>query len=89
MTRLGWRHTLAATRGGVDPRDHDWSGPTALWLTGETGALPDLGVAHASVTIPLDARVESLNVAVAAAVLVWRESQQHRTTEATIQNSKP
>jgi hypothetical protein len=25
----------------------------------------------------------------AAAVLVWRESQQHRTTEATIQNSKP
>ena len=25
----------------------------------------------------------------AAAVLVWRESQQHRTTEATIQNSQP
>ena len=24
-----------------------------------------------------------------AAVLVWKESQQHRTTEATIQNSKP
>ena len=71
LTRLGWRHTLAATRGGVDPRDHDWSGPTALWLTGETGALPDLGVAHTSVTIPLDARVESLNVAVAAAVLVF------------------
>jgi len=28
-------------------------------------------VAHTSVTIPLDARVESLNVAVAAAVLVF------------------
>lgn len=71
LARLGWSQTLAATRGGVDPRDHDWRGPLALWLTGETGALPDLGVPATSVTIPLDSRVESLNVAVAAAVLVF------------------
>lgn len=71
LARLGWSQTLAATRGGLDPREHDWRGPQALWLTGETGYAPDLGVPHAKVTIPLDSRVESLNVAVAAAVLVF------------------
>jgi tRNA G18 (ribose-2'-O)-methylase SpoU len=71
LVRLGWRLVVAATRGGVDPRELDWRGPVALWLSGETGELPDLGAPSRATTIPLDSRVESLNVAVAAAVLVF------------------
>ena len=51
----------------------DWRGPVACFVGGEGGGLPEEALAHCSerVTIPMAPRVESLNVAVAAAVLVY------------------
>ena len=70
LAALGWRSVRAATRGGRSFREHDWSGPTALWLTGETGRAEVSGPVE-DVTIPMAGEVESLNVAVAAALLVF------------------
>lgn len=66
----GLRPVVAATRGGVDPRHFDWSGPIALWLPGETGEAPVPRDAE-RVSLPMAGGVESLNVAVAAAVLLY------------------
>jgi len=71
LARAGFRHVRAGTRGGTDHARFDWSGRVALWMAGETGAdepaLRDLP----SVTIPMAGEVESLNVAAAAAVLLF------------------
>jgi TrmH family RNA methyltransferase len=70
LAALGWRQVVAATRGGADPRTFDWSGPVALWLTGETGRA-ELDAPAEPVTLPMAGAAESLNVAVAAALLVF------------------
>jgi TrmH family RNA methyltransferase len=75
LSALGLRHVCARTRGGTDPRRFDWSGRVALWLTAESGAFPS-ELARATerfegVTIPIAPGVESLNVTVAAAVLLF------------------
>ncbi|MEO0650137.1 MAG: TrmH family RNA methyltransferase [Planctomycetota bacterium] len=70
LAELGWRSVRAATRGGTDFRRHDWTGPTALWLTGETGRADVSGPVE-DVSIPMAGNAESLNVAVAAALLVF------------------
>ena len=75
----GFRHVVAATRGGCTPGELDWSGPVALWVPSETGGLPaDVETARASepgddlaVTIPMAGAVESLNVSVATGVLLF------------------
>ena len=75
VERGGFRHVIARTRGGADPSSFDWSGCVALWVTAESGALPEaLGerIAQAEgVTIPMAGGVESLNVTTAAAVLLF------------------
>ncbi len=69
LRTLGWRVVAAATRGGSDPRTFDWSGPVALWIPGEVGG--DAPPSAERVTLPMGGRVESLNVATAAAVLLY------------------
>jgi TrmH family RNA methyltransferase len=70
LTRRGVRQVRAATRGGADPLRFDWRGPLALWIAGETGELPPAARAFEGVTIPIRGSVESLNVAVATAILL-------------------
>src|SRR5439155_15021273 len=67
---------LATPRGGAAPWDLVWQGDTALLIGGETqppGA--DLPSAE-RVTIPMEAGTESLNAAIAAAVLLFTAHQQ-------------
>lgn len=75
LATLGLRHVCARTRGGRDPRAFDWRGRVALWLTAESGEFPrELAPAaerFEGVTIPIAPGVESLNVTVAAAVLLF------------------
>lgn len=59
----------AAASGGADPSTVDWSAVDGLVLGGETHGLSRTGLD--TVTIPVEARVESLNVAAAAAVLLF------------------
>jgi TrmH family RNA methyltransferase len=69
------RPVVARTRGGAAPAAVDWSGRVALWVSGETGELPDELAARVDaaqgVTIPMAGDVESLNVTAAAAVLLF------------------
>jgi len=63
----------AVPRGGCDPRGTELSMPLALVLGGEGAGLPET-VAHAldlKLSIPMNPRVESINVAAAAAVLLF------------------
>ncbi len=71
LRRRGFRQLRAATRGGADYRDLDWSGPIALWVGSETGELPVTTADFEGVTIPMSGRAESLNVTVAASILMF------------------
>ena len=71
LERRGVRQVCAATRGGKDAREFDWRGPIALWMGSETGALPERARTFELVTIPMVGEVESLNVAVAASLLLY------------------
>ena len=69
----GTRLVATLPRGGDDPDAIDWRGKVAIVLGGEGPGLP-MGVlaqCDASVSIPMARSVESLNVAVAAAILVY------------------
>ncbi len=82
LTKRGARHLLAATRGGVGVEELGArTAPTVLWVGGETGEDPKLGVECERVTLPMSGAAESLNVAVAAALLMWelgRASRERR-----------
>lgn len=67
----GWRSVTAATRGGASHTSFDWSGDVALWVTGETAEPPSVCADFEPVTIPMAGGVESLNVTVAAALLLF------------------
>lgn len=71
FTNSGLRQVVAATRGGQPLDQADWSGPLALWVAGETGALPRVASTFDAVTIPTAGAVESLNVSVAASLLLF------------------
>jgi TrmH family RNA methyltransferase len=78
MKNLGLHTVAAVPRDGVAPDDVRWSGKVGL-LLGSEGAGLDAAVAAACderVTIPMAAPVESLNVAVAAAILVYAARRQ-------------
>ncbi len=88
-----WRHAglrIVATvpRGGQSMYDVDFTPPTAIVLGGEGAGLPDdlMASADARVSIPMRGPIESLNAAVAAAVLLYEARRQrgvrlYRTTE--------
>lgn len=78
--RHGAQVVATVPRDGESLFDAHLSGPTALLIGGEgPGLTPDI-IAHADarVTIPMTAPVESLNAAVAAAVLLY-EARRQRT----------
>lgn len=78
MRIAGLRLVAAVARGGDDPDAIDWRGRAGLLLGGEGPGLSAGIVARCDerVTIPMAPAVESLNVAVAAAVLVYAARRQ-------------
>lgn len=71
LARRSVRCVRAATRAGADPRDYTTGGPVALWISGETGDLPAVAARFDGLTIPMSAGPESLNVTVAASILLY------------------
>ncbi|HUE89541.1 MAG TPA: RNA methyltransferase [Vicinamibacterales bacterium] len=78
LRQRGLRVLAAVPQGGIPMHRVDLGPPTALILGGEGGGLTNevLLLADQHVTIPMQAPVESLNVAVAAAVLVYEARRQ-------------
>lgn len=78
MADAGVRMVAAVARGGDNPDDMDWRGNIGLFVGGEGPGLPDDVMARSSsrVTIPMASTVESLNVAVAAGVLIYAARRQ-------------
>ena len=76
--REGLQLVAADPHGGVSMYELDLRSPLTLVLGGEGGGLPAdvLAMADARVRIPMRARVESLNVAVAASLLVYEAARQ-------------
>ena len=75
----GLQIVAAVPRGGLAPEAIDWARPTALFLGGEGPGLPH-AVVEASdvrVTIPMAPPVESLNVGIAGALLLYA-ARRHR-----------
>jgi len=72
------RTIAAVPRGGQDPDAIDWRGKVALIVGGEGAGLPGAVTSncHALVSIPMAARVESLNVAAAGAILIYAARRQ-------------
>jgi RNA methyltransferase, TrmH family len=80
LRRSAVRTVAAVPRGGVDPDAIRWDGGIAIVIGGEGPGLSDEVVAACDdhVTIPMAAQVESLNVAVAAALLLYA-ARRHRS----------
>jgi TrmH family RNA methyltransferase len=78
MRSAGGRVVATAPRNGKDPDDVDWRGRVLLMLGSEGPGLDEhiLSNADDRVTIPMAPAVESLNVAVAGAVLVYAARRQ-------------
>jgi TrmH family RNA methyltransferase len=78
MRGRGGRIIAAAPRGGRDPDGVDWRGRLGLLIGGEGSGLSEtiFAAADERVTIPMATPVESLNVAVAAAILVYAARRQ-------------
>jgi TrmH family RNA methyltransferase len=78
MADADMRMIAAVPRGGEDPDAIDWRGSVGLFVGGEGPGLSDDVVARCSkrVTIPMAVTAESLNVAVAGAVLIYAARRQ-------------
>jgi RNA methyltransferase, TrmH family len=76
--RRGVRLAATRPRGGLSPRSIDLTQPVAFVLGGEGPGLPPsvFEAADFSVSLPMREPVESLNVAVAAALLVYEAANQ-------------
>ncbi len=74
----GSRTVASVPRDGRAPEAIDWSGSVALLLGGEGPGLPAgvLSQADELVTIPMAPSVESLNVAIAGAILIYAARRQ-------------
>jgi RNA methyltransferase, TrmH family len=81
LRRAGLVIVASVPRGGVAMHDVDFRSSTAVLLGGEGEGLPPalLETADRRVSIPMAEAVESLNVAVAAALLVY-ETRRQRTS---------
>ena len=80
MRKAGGRIVATAPRGGVPPDEADWRGRVLLLLGGEGPGLGGavMSGADARVTVPMAPPVESLNVAVAGAILVYAARRQRQ-----------
>ncbi len=87
----GLRVLAAIPRDGTPVSDTDLRGPCLIWLGGEGGGL-DTGVvaiADEVVSIPMHAPVESLNIAVAAALIVYEATGQRAGATPTAATGAP
>jgi RNA methyltransferase, TrmH family len=82
LDRLGFRSVRAELRGGAPYDQLDWSGRVALWVASETGRWPAGTEDLEAVTIPMAGAVESLNVTVAASILLYSAGRVRSTEEA-------
>jgi len=78
MRQAGIRSVASVARGGSDPDSVSWKGRVGLWIGGEGPGLADDLVEQCDerVTIPMAPQVESLNAAVAGALLVYAARRQ-------------
>jgi TrmH family RNA methyltransferase len=78
VRRRGLTIVAAVPRGGTPMHDYDFARPVAVMLGGEGPGLgaDELDLADERVTIPMRASVESLNVAVSAAVILYEAFRQ-------------
>lgn len=83
----GLRIVASIPRGGQAPASVDLTGPLALVIGGEGQGLTRLILDHAdqTVTLPMKPPVESLNVAVAAALLAYEACRQRSASAAPAQ----
>ncbi len=74
----GLRVLAAVPRDGTPMADTDLRGPCLVWLGGEGGGLDTrvVDTADERVSIPMHPQVESLNIAVAAALIVYAAAAQ-------------
>lgn len=78
MAEADLRMIAAVPEGGESPDDIDWRGAVGLFVGGEGAGLSEEVVGRCStrVTIPMAVTVESLNVAVAAGILIYAARRQ-------------
>jgi len=78
----GTRIVATMPRGGVSMYDVDFTKPIAVLLGGEGAGLPEdlAAAADMRVSIPMHGAVESLNAAVAAAILLYEAQRQRHLT---------
>lgn len=76
----GWRRLATAAGAGVAYTDADLRGPVAFVLGNEANGLPPEldAVLDGAVHVPIEGRGESLNVAMACAVLCFEAARQRR-----------
>ena len=76
----GARVLASVVRGGADPATSDLAGPSALVIGNEATGLEESVVARCdgSLTIPMAGRAESLNAAMAGAMLAYEAMVQRR-----------
>jgi TrmH family RNA methyltransferase len=81
LRAFGLTAVVAGAHGGVDADALDWRRPTLLIMGSEGSGVPEHALAAADqvVCIPMRDGVESLNVAVAAGVILSRASAQRRS----------
>jgi len=72
-----FRKIALVPRGGSDYRETDWASPCAVVLGGESAGIDDemLSRCDAKVSIPMHGEVESLNVATAAALVLYEATR--------------
>lgn len=76
----GYRLVATVPRGGIPPQEADFGAQTALLVGEEAAGLPPDLIARADVrvTIPMRGGMESLNAAVAGAILAYELSRSRR-----------
>ncbi len=77
LRERGFRLAALVPRGGVDFREADWKPPVAILLGKEASGLDDAMVTGSDlrVTVPMRGNVESLNVATAAALVLYEATR--------------
>ncbi len=74
-----FRKIALVPRGGRDYREIDWASPCAVVLGGESSGIDDkmLSRCDLKVSIPMHGEVESLNVATAAALVLYQATRRN------------
>ncbi|MBX7221161.1 MAG: RNA methyltransferase [Blastocatellia bacterium] len=76
----GIKVVTAAAKAPLHFSEYDWKQPTVLWLGSEGNGLPEdvAATADAAVFIPMAGAVESLNITVATALLLFEAVRQRK-----------